>query len=287
VRRKQFVWLSALLVGALVAVGLLAQRESGPTFRGKPVDFWLNDLERWDGDTNDIACLAFREMGTNAIPALMEVIQSGGPPVRKFIRAINRRQSIVNLPFGDPWHRTLAAFFALRAMGANARPALPALTNLLFHTNEIIGSAMVLAGIGPEGVRVALTALTNQNDFVRHAAASGLAWARSDSDLVVPALIARLGDSSGMVHRAAIYSLGELHAKPELALPALMNDFPGADPLSRQLILLSFGRFQGAAKMVLPLIMSALKDNEHETRDMARRALGQIDPEAAVKAGVE
>jgi hypothetical protein len=54
-------------------------------------------LENWNGNTNDAAFVAFREMGTNAIPALLNVIQSGGPPLQKMILKLNREQSVVDL----------------------------------------------------------------------------------------------------------------------------------------------------------------------------------------------
>jgi len=288
-RKKRDVLLLVLLVGALGTVVWLVRssREPEPAYQGKPLSAWLKDMEHWSGDTNDAAFVAFGQMGTNAIPALLKVIQSGGPPIQKMILKFNRRQSLVHLPFGRPQDQTSAAFMALYAMGTNATPALPVLTDLLLHRNAPIYSAVALAGIGSEAIPVLLTALTNQNHRIRDPTALGLGWARSDFDVVVPALIARLRDGDSNVHFNAVVSLGQLHARPELVVPALMNDFSSPDTLLRRLILSSLGQFGGKAKQSVPMIIGALKDSDGEVRESAGSALEQIDPEAAIKAGVK
>src|SRR5579859_6279820 len=160
-RKKRCLLLFILVAGALVLLLWMVHPPREPVYQERPLSSWLADLEDWDGDTNNAAYVAFREMGTNAIPALLDIIQSGGPPIQRTILKLNRKQSVVNFPFGTPWHETMAATWGLYAMGTNAKPALPVITNLLFHTNTfaLISSATVLAGIGMEGVPPLLAAL--------------------------------------------------------------------------------------------------------------------------------
>lgn len=285
--KKRGMLLVALLAGVLGVVAWLAQKPHEPVYHRKRLSAWLKDLERWDGDTNNAAFVAFREMGSNAIPALLNVIQSGGPPYQKMILRLNRKQSVVDLPFGTPWHQTGAASWALYAMGNEARSALPVLTNLLFHTNALVTTTTALAGIGSEALPALLVALTNQNDRIRCSAASGLGWERSDLTTVVPALIARLQDASSTVRHAAAMSLGQLHAEPGLAVPALMRTLPGNDTLLRSLSLISLGQFGQQGEASVSMILNALSDNEEDVRSSAAVALKQIDPEAAAKAGVK
>lgn len=277
------------IMAACLVVGLAFQflHPGTPEYQGKSLNTWLKRLEYSYGDTNDAAFLAFREMGTNAIPALLHVIQSGGTPFQKMILKFNRSQSVVQLPYGKPWIRTRAATWALYAMGTNAAPALPVLTNLLFHSNALASSTTVLAGIGPEALPALMTALTNQNDRIRHSAASGLGWERSDASIIVPALIARLQDRNRLVHVAAVSSLGQLHAQAELVVPALIKDFPGNDALLRCAILVSLSQFESKAKESVPMLVEALKDSDESVRRSATFALKHIDPEAAAKAGVK
>jgi HEAT repeat protein len=285
--KKQGLLAFILIAGALALLLWIAQQPREPVYQGRQLSSWLKDLENWDGDTNNAAFVAFREMGTNAIPPLLEVIESDGSPIQRMIMKFNKRQSVVKLPFGTPWVKTMTAAWGLYAMGTNAEPALPVLTNLLFHTNAVIASATVLAGIGSAGVPSLLAALTNRDYLIRFSAASGLGWEHADFEVVVPALIASLQDNNRQVKLVATDSLGQLHVKPELAVPALINAFTNSDALLRSSVLISLGQFEARAKDSIPMVMTALKDSDKSVRTSAGFAIKQIDPEAAEKAGVQ
>jgi len=136
--RRTGTFLILALVAAVVTVAtwrLLTPREF--TYRNKRLTVWLQELEYWGGDANHPAFVAFTQIGTNAIPPLLEIIRSPSTRFQKMILKVNRRQSFFELPDGKPWLRAGAASLALDADGTNARPALPTLTNLLFHTNAV------------------------------------------------------------------------------------------------------------------------------------------------------
>jgi HEAT repeat protein len=248
---------------------------------------WLSDLQQWNGDTNDPAFVAFREMGSNAVPALVQILQSGGPRWQRAIAKFNRKQSIVHLPFGEPEDEGIAASWALCAMGSKAALAIPALTNLLFHTNALFKSAPALAGIGTEAVPVLLTALTNQSYRIRHAAAFALGMEKASLNIVVPALMDRLDDSDGLVRHAAARSLGWLHSQPDTVVPKLVTSFKGADVLGRTMILNSLGRFETNATAALPIVVESLSDSDVSVSNSAAAALKLIDPTGTARAGLK
>jgi hypothetical protein len=191
--KKRGLLLAVLFVAFLGGLIWMLSRPAEPAYQGKPLSAWLKEYNGVLGDTNQDAFIVFREMGTNAIPALLEIIQSGDPPFfRRWILELNSKQSLVQFPVRETRDQSWAASAALYAMGANAKPALPALTNLLFHSNTVWLSAVPLAGMGSAGLPPLLAALTNQNAFIRISAAAALSWERSDLNLVVPALITRL-----------------------------------------------------------------------------------------------
>jgi HEAT repeat protein len=285
--KKRGILLAVLFVALLGGLVWMLSRPTEPAYQGKPLSAWLDEFIGGPGDTNQAAFVAFRELGTDAIPALLKISQSGDPPFQRLILGLNRMQSLVRFPVRDPWPRRCAASFALYAMGANAKPALPALTKLLFHTNTALLVAISLAGMGSDGLPPLIAALTNQGAFIRISAASGLAWERSDLNLVVPALIARLSDQDRSVHLTAVESLGKLHAQPGLAVPALMKDFPGNDPLLRGRTLIAIGQFETNASAAVPMLLEALSDSARNVRNDAAWALKHIDPAAAAKAGVK
>jgi HEAT repeat protein len=261
-----------------------------PAYQGKPLSAWLNEFNGVPGDTNQAAFVAIREMGTEAIPALLKTIESGDPPFQRWMPELNRMRSLLHVPLRATRLQREAASFALYAMGANAKPAFPALTNLLFHANTLsfgASPAVPLAGMGSEGLPPLIAALTNQDAFIRYSAATALSWERSNLHIVVPALIVRLSDENNMVHRSAVLALGHLRAEPRLAVPALIKDFPRQYPWLRSLILTALGRFETNATAAVPMLLQALSDSDQNVRDQAASALKHIDPAAAAKAGVK
>ena len=281
--KKRGLLLAVLFVAPLGGLVWVLSRPTEPAYQGKPLSAWLKEFNGVPEDTNQAAFVAFREMGTNAIPALLKTLQSGDPPFQKLILALNRRQSLVHFPVRETWRQRWAAFYALYAMDANAKPPLPALTKLLFDANTAYLSAAPLAGMGSAGLPPLLAAVTNQNAVIRHSAAAGLGWARSDLKLVVPALIARLSDRDWWVHCEAVTALGRLHAEPELAVPALMKDIPGNYPMLRSSVLSAIGRFGTNASAAVPMLIGALTDSDQDVRNQAASALKRIDLEAAAK----
>jgi hypothetical protein len=284
-------WKRVLLVTLSLCVLATAvwqlRRTADPVYQGKTLTAWLRDLEQWDGDTNDAAFVAFRDMRTNAIPILLETLETGGSRWKTQTLRFNQRQSIVRLPNGEPWHETTAASWALYAMGTNARSALPALTNLLFHSNSVIASAVALAGIGSAAVPSLLAALTNENDRIRHSACLGLGWEREDLNLVIPALLNCLHDTNDFVRLWAVHSLGHLHAQPEVVVTTLLKNYEGANPTMRGSLLISLGLFGTNANSAIPLVIEALKDDNESVRSSAAFALRQIDEAAAAAHGIK
>jgi HEAT repeat protein len=287
--KKRGILLAVLFVALLGGLIWMLSDPTEPVCQGKLLSVWLNEINTngWPR-TNDPAVAAFREMGANAIPALVNALRPGDPPFfQRLLLEVNRRQSLLQFPVRKTRDQRWAASSALYALGANAKPAYPALTNLLCHTNTVIYSAVALAGMGPEGLPPLLAALTNQNPFIRLCAATGLMWVRSDLDIVVPALIARLSDQDAMVHLRAVEALGRWHAEPGLAVPALMKDFPGKDPARRCAILRAIGQFEANASAAVPMLLETLSDNDQDVRNQAAWALMQIDSAAAPKDGAK
>jgi HEAT repeat protein len=286
--KKLGILLAVSFVGLAGGVFWMLSRPVEPVYQGRPLSAWLNELyPQLNEDTNQAASAAFRQMGTNAIPALLKIIQSGDPPFEDLFSELNRMQSRVHFPVRERWQQRWAASRALYAMGTNARPAFPTLTNLLLHDSAATYGALPLAGMGSEGLPPLLAALTNQSPFIRAAAARGLEEERSDLNIVVPALIARLSDRDTNVHQMAVTALGYLHAEPELAVPALLKDFSGKDPQLRFLIVLHLGQFGTNAAPAVPMLLESLSGNDPRVRRTAAWALKKIDPAAAAKAGVK
>ncbi len=287
--KKRVLLPLALFLGILGLVVWLGRVQQGPVYEGKTVREWMGELEHWDGDTNNAAYVVFEKMGTNAVPVLVETIQTGVPEWKRTIEDLSRRQSLIHLPFGELSDQALGAARALYAMGTNAMPAFPELTNMLFNPKYASGleSGIALAGMGHAGVSILLAAMTNQNDRIRHDATGNIGWARCDFDEIVPALVNNLRDSQSLVRHAAAISIGHLCVRPDLSIPALTNCLADPDNLQRRLVLGALGRFGPDAKASVPMVLTAVNDPQEDVSSSAKNALKQIDPDAAKKAGVE
>src|SRR5260370_5351736 len=93
--KKRGILLALLIVALMGGFLWMLSRPTEPTYQGKSTRAWLKDFYYgWDGDTNRAAFVAFREMGTNAVPALLKTLQSDDPPFQRMTSELNRRQSL-------------------------------------------------------------------------------------------------------------------------------------------------------------------------------------------------
>ncbi len=188
---------AAALLGIIgVAVWVASPRE--PQYQGKAEHVWLDEMYEWDGDTNYPAFQAFQAMGTKALPELLAIVQKGPSELSAHINVLNWMQSSIKIPGGGAWEKNRSALWALYAMGSNAVPVWPALTNMLFHrksdfaeisipallaaypTEDANGRVFImvaLAQFGPNARSAIPTmnaALNDRNSDVRHVAAFAL-----------------------------------------------------------------------------------------------------------------
>src|SRR5713226_5303313 len=90
--------LAVLFVALAGGLVWMLSRPTEPAYQGKPLRLWLNEFNGVPPDTNEAVVLAFRAMGTNAIPALLTIIQSRAPPFESMLSKLNRMQHLVHFP---------------------------------------------------------------------------------------------------------------------------------------------------------------------------------------------
>src|SRR5258706_15094695 len=83
--KKRGLLLAVLFVALAGGLVWMLSRPAEPVYQGKPLSAWLAEFNGGPVDTNQAAFVAFRELGTNAIPALLKTIQSGDPPFERLI----------------------------------------------------------------------------------------------------------------------------------------------------------------------------------------------------------
>jgi len=261
-RKRVQIGLNGLLVGAVGLVVWQVLRVREPTYHGKPLSVWVEEYDKNflspDNPTRERAKRAICQIGTNALPILLEWAAAKDSVLKKKVMAFAKKQSLVKIRFRSDEYYHARSDAGFSALGPMAKPAVPALIELL-----------------------------NRGDYaVRVAAAYDLMWIGPEAEEAVPVLVRCLSDSNNLVCFRATRCLAHIHMKPELVVPALVQSLGQARVPERETIaaMIAFGV---QAKPAVPNLLRLLEDKNSMIWPYAAHALKQIDPQAAAKAGVE
>src|SRR5579872_1926938 len=173
--KKQRLVLAALLVTVVGGFAWLVSSQLGtePVYQGKPLNFWLKGF---NGDTNSVATKAFRAMGTNAIPILIERLRYKDPIIKAKLLRLANRNSFYEFSFRRDSDINLEAALALRVLGEQAKTALPQLEQLAKSKDEdtAVNSLLAMSYMGTEAIVPLTSALTNRSFYIQYAAIGAL-----------------------------------------------------------------------------------------------------------------
>ncbi len=288
--KKRRVWLGLVLL-AVVGIGLASwpRRPPEPSYQGKRLGEWLRQYDvSFMPRPNTNADAAIREIGTNALPYLLNQLASSNPKRpygiilnsgnKVFYEGLHMRKE----PWSDPAEdRAWQAAAGLAALGPSASNAVPALVGLL-DKPEITCSAAAgaLADIGPPALPALAQALTNRSVSVRINALRAISGMRCDVGASLQAVLVCLHDTNMMSRRTvqsqAIRALGNMHDRPVQATSALVNFLDEPNPLVRVNAIWSLGRLGPGAYQALPAITNALTDPNADVRKYATNTLRAI-----------
>ena len=161
---------------------------------------WLKQQKQGERDLTKDAQDALRQMGTNAIPALLERLAYRQPPYKLKAYEVN-----------------MEAACAFMVIGEVAKPALPKLVGLMDSDDEDLALHAMIAtcGMGADSIGCLIRGLTNRHDTVRAEAAHFLeesigARFPDQRKLAVPFIIGLLSDASESVRMSATNALREI-----------------------------------------------------------------------------
>jgi len=248
-----------------------------PFHHGKLLSTWLEDLNSTSLHTQDTAKSAIREMGTNAVPALVRILRANDSPLKLRLLELARKQALLRLYFRTAEERHRVAIKGCRALGPLARPAIPALIGFLNNPDTANEAAYSLAVID-EGIFPLTRAVTNRNyeATIRSAAVARLAAGQYDEATTVAALLIALQDANPEVSSRAARALGRINKEPNLVLPALMESLTNSSSLVRRESAGALGRFGPRAQSALPMLLKASEDSNRTVRQEAAAALKAI-----------
>jgi len=317
--------LAGLLIATLIGY---AWRRREPAYQGKTLTEWLynsdpefvwmpNDIyghihnELWDAvlaggcaardrATNqparpsptprtDPATVATRQIGTNGIPLLLELMaarpgvvertrDSLAPKLPGALSFFLNRTRLI--PTAERRH--VAACKGFQALGANAESALPALSYLLKRPGCDFELGCAIAGIGLKGRTVLVHALTNSDSQSRRVAAFCLGIDPEASAAALPVLVSLVERGQADYH--VLGAIGRLGGDAGLVVPAVTrflertNALPAAGFETENMAIMILGLYRDQARSALPALLNRYYDTDTTTRQVIRVVVKNIDP---------
>jgi len=256
---------SLVAVAGVIAWQTLNERE--PVYAGKSLTTWLIECSDRYGpysgpNTNQIlqdpAVTAIRAIGTNGLPALLNLARAKDSPLKKRMIALMRKQSLVSTHFRteeDCHSMACCGFYVLGSIGEDA---VPALIDLLKSTNsDLRGTASdCLGNIGPA------------------------------AKAAVPVLIQFINDTNRIVRVDTTINLGRIHMDAATVVPILIKNLTKSNAILPTTIN-ALGDFGEQAMPAVPALQHFLNDENDYVREAATNALRKIYAKTPVKGGMK
>lgn len=297
-------WLLAAVV-LLAAVGgwFFFRQPALPEYAGRPVSYWLKEYCRsgqrmvWDASRHEEAGAALREIGTNAVPYLLDQAFAIGLSVggrRDFARLLNRLPRWCGLPvLVDPDIMSAEGAEALKDIKPPANQLLPLLERHFRSTDRMERrTALYILGCTGDGAEQAVpwlcAALKRPDHWERVMAAQSLGWIGPSAGAAVPALIevmqAPTNANQPPIHpaRSAALALGEIGSAAAPALPLVQELFERENNWSlRCALAVALCRIDAGQTNAFACLTNGLASHQPANdRWMAAFELGNIGPNA-------
>ena len=146
-------------ISCLVAVQSAQSAE--PVYNGKPLSEWL----LLNAARDDSATEAIRQIGTNAIPTLLDLLSTTEWNKKRVVSKLKSkgfRKEFLGRHAETEDIRTVAVD-GFKILGTNAESAIPQLTKLLHESEPRLEVAYTLAGIGTKGFAVLTNAINDED----------------------------------------------------------------------------------------------------------------------------
>lgn len=255
-RRRLALGVAAAGVGICLALILLFKpsRSAEVMYQGRPLISYLDDLVYPVGSTNySLAAAAVADVGTNALPAIIDVLREGTPffvayYLRWQTKLPAKSRAWVNRRF-EPYRyqqRQQGALIAIGLLGTNAAP--------------------IAADLG---------ALFKRGDHPRRAELSVALTKVGPS--IVPYIRPLLTDPDLRIRGLAAFVFHQLGPSGAVAAEDLISGLSGADTNHRRLIVQTLGRMGGS---VLPLVTNLLVSPDAVYRSVGLQAMDGLLPRA-------
>ena len=298
---RRFWIAGALLLAALgICIVIVWPRE--PRYHGRSLSAWLAALDDGEGGNGIVwdaksppaptkqqleAAEAVRQMGTDALPALLRMLQTRESALvsikqRLYVWLIQSGRA--RPAFQPEWHtaatrtRHLAAL-GIGALGPNAKPPASLIVPLFRKPEFSKEAGLVLASMGEPGLRPLQSAITNNlASWEWDIAVWALAHFPTNGQAIVPDLLQGLASKRPGFRTTCAWALTRIQTDPEVAVQALMNH--ADEEGMRYLCLKALGNYGPRATSAVPFLIDMLHSQKPSRRRDVLETLRAIDPEA-------
>ncbi len=290
-RRKCWIGLVAVIVGAITAVGFWpAQKE--PEYQGTKLSEWVAMTE--ESPHLPIVETAIITIGTNNIPLLLHWLDYKQSKIREWVddHSDSMPDKLKFLVRNRADERADAAETVFRVLGMRATAAIPELLRQAPQHVEAsdMRAFICLCYMGEASFPAVARMATNKQSAARGQAAWCVGSMENLGINTVPAvrlLCELIRDSDRQIAQEAVKGLGELRAEPEIALPALLDVMHRPDLDLRTRAIWSIGQFGTNARPVVPQLINALDHQNLALRGAATNVVNAIAPEFFKTNGIE
>ena len=241
-----------LVTGVFLWEGL---RQREPRYNGITLSEWLappvytGSLKYMDLQTRtDEADRAVRQIGSNAIPALIRMLRAKDSAFAFAVR--NLAGHFIRIRYVSAYEWNQRAMHGFAVLGARAESAVPALIDIVNQDRSLTARCNAMDALG----------------FVGRAARPA-----------VPSLLQFATHIDDEVRAHAIFALGRIHSDPERVVPALTNALADTSPSVRVHALIALEQFGPDAKPAVPALLEFLKT---DTTTRSAAALRAIEPKS-------
>ena len=294
-KRPRNIGLVLLAICGTAVVWIIWPKEREPSYRGRKLSDWVSlySLHPQDQEAGE----AVRQIGTNALPSLLQWIQYEQPgwrarivdwlDQRPWVARDNLLHKLVEGPGGT---RPSWAIWGFEALGGKALPAVADLARIMHDSKSGVArmnAQSVLVRMPGDTVLILAEGLTDKSAETRASVAAYLSDRRAqfpNESFVypapaVPVLVRALNDEDPRVVVAAAISLGRLAVRVDLSVPALTNKLSSQTEEVRIAAACALGGFQGQAQAAVPFLLRALTDESVAVRAAVTNALYAVAPE--------
>ncbi len=152
--------------------------------------------------------------------------------------------------------------------------------------NEVSNGFRVLGASATNAVS-SLINIYEQNPAARVDILYSLNCIGTNADVPIDWLLPKLKDADPQVRAGIAYVLGNMHTKSDQCIPALIECLSDSNRMVRGDTALALGACGADAKPAIPKLVEMLKDKEKGVRRSVALALTEIDPETAIKSGIQ